>query len=84
MPLPKYDGLIKQSRTLDLAALTAIVGTLVVTLPQLQAIITPEVYGIAFVVLSVVQAWLRSKTTTPIGQKNKPPAQVSGETGGLN
>ena len=65
----KYKGIIKQSRSIDLAAITGMVGTALAALPELRAIIPPESYGAAFVVLSVYQAYLRTKTTGPVGEK---------------
>jgi len=67
--MKKYQGIIKKSRTLDLAAITAIVGTLVATLPQLQAMLSEKHYGIALIVLSASNAYLRSQTTGKVGAK---------------
>jgi hypothetical protein len=69
----KYTGIIKQSRTLDLAAITGVVGAALATLPQLQALISPEQYGMALLILSLWQAYLRAKTTGPIGSKPTQP-----------
>ena len=65
----KYNGIIKKSRTIDLAAVTGMVGAALAALPELRAVIPPEYYGGAFIVLSVYQAYLRVKTTGPMGQK---------------
>lgn len=66
----KYNGIIKKSRTLDKAALVSMVGTALALLPQLQSLITPKEFGIALVVLSLWDAYLRAKTSTPLGQKD--------------
>jgi len=68
--MKNYKGIIKQSRTLDLAAITAVIGTALATMPQLQGLMTEETYGIALLILSVGQAYLRTKTTTAINQKD--------------
>lgn len=65
----KYNGIIKKSRTLDLAAITAMAGASLSLLPQLRDLLDPKDYGIALVALSLLQAYLRSVTTCPIGQK---------------
>jgi|SaaInlStandDraft_6_1057023.scaffolds.fasta_scaffold820680_1 hypothetical protein len=70
--MAKYNGIIKQSRTLDMAALTGMVGTAVALLPQLQNLMDAKTYGIALVILSVGQAYLRTKTTSPINSKREP------------
>lgn len=67
--MTQYKGIIKQSRTLDLAALTGMVGAAVTVLPQLQDLFSPKEYGLAFLLLSIVQAYLRAKTTGPINSK---------------
>lgn len=76
--MAKYQGILKKSRTLDLAALTAMIGTAISLLPQVQALLEPEHYGITLVVLSLVQAWLRVKTTGPIGEKVSQETEAEG------
>ena len=69
--MTKYTGIIKQSRTLDVAALTAMIGTALTLLPELQALLDAKTYGIVLMVLSLIQAYLRTKTTGPINSKNQ-------------
>ena len=63
-----YNGLIKKSRTYDYAALLAVFGAVLQTLPGLQSILQDN-YGIVFMVVSVVVAVLRQKTTGAVGAK---------------
>ena len=50
--MAKYNGIIKQSRTLDMAALTGMVGTAVALLPQLQNLMDAKTYGIAMNIIN--------------------------------
>lgn len=63
----KYEGLIKKSRTLDLAALVTIFGAVQVALPQLQ--LDPATYGWVNLGVGVTIALLRYITTGPVGDK---------------
>ena len=64
----KYKGIIKKSRTMDYAALLAIGGTVLQTLPMLQDQLQGN-YGYVFMGVSVIVAILRSKTNGPVGDK---------------
>lgn len=61
----KYTGLIKGSRTFDTAALIAVLGALIQYLPMAKEVIGDN-YGIIFIVLSVLMAYLRHITTGPV------------------
>jgi len=68
-----YTGLIKNSRTLDLVAISGMVdaislGFLAYAPEQLH--ITVPVYAGIRITLGVLAAYLRFKTTTPVGEKN--------------
>lgn len=64
----KYQGKIRKSRTYDYAALLAIMGAALQTLPMLQEQLSGY-YGYIFMSASVITAYLRSKTTGPVGEK---------------
>jgi hypothetical protein len=64
----KYKGIIKKSRTYDYAALLAVFGAVLQTMPAMQDILADN-YGIAFMAVSVVVAFLRHKTTGAVGAK---------------
>ncbi len=59
----RKDGTI--SRTQIINSITAISGVLLVTLPNIQAQIEPDVYGWIVMMLGTVNLYLR-KTTTKI------------------
>lgn len=63
----KYQGAIKKSRMYDAAALLGIFGAVQATLPGLG--LDPQITGIANMVFAVLIAYLRTKTTGPVGQK---------------
>lgn len=63
-----YKGVIKKSRTYDYAAMLAVCGAVLQALPMLQEYLAGN-YGFAFMVVSVLVAYLRHKTTGPVGQK---------------
>jgi len=63
-----YKGAIKKSRTYDYAALLGIMGAALQTLPMLQEQLSGY-YGYIFMGASVITAYLRAKTTGPVGQK---------------
>ncbi|MHB0978395.1 MAG: hypothetical protein ACYC1K_03300 [Minisyncoccota bacterium] len=68
----KYKGMIKGSRTLDLAALSVVIdamslGFLAYSPEQLG--ITIAVYMAIRIALTSLQAYLRFKTTGPVGEK---------------
>lgn len=67
-----YKGIINQSRTLDLAALSTVVDAIAPVIVMFE----PEQIGITVVAymairmgLNALAAWLRYKTTGPVGQK---------------
>lgn len=64
----KYKGIIKKSRTYDYAALLAVFGAVLQTMPAMQDMLADH-YGTAFMVVSIVVAYLRHKTTGPAGAK---------------
>jgi len=64
----KYNGLIKKSRTYDYAALLAIFGAVLQSLPGLQDLLADN-YGSVFMIVSVITAYLRHKTTGAVGAK---------------
>lgn len=57
----------KGYRTLTFALLLGIFGAVEATLPGLQKLISPEMYGYGTVLVSVVVAVLRFVTTTAVG-----------------
>ena len=64
----KYNGVIKKSRTYDYAALLAVGGVVLQTLPMLQDQLAGN-YGFVFMGVSVLVAYLRNKTTGSVGDK---------------
>lgn len=64
----KYSGIIKKSRTLDTAALIATLGAVIQYLPMAKEAIGDN-YGVIFIVLSVLMAYLRHTTTGKVGEK---------------
>lgn len=67
-----YKGIIKNSRTLDLVAVSAILDAVALGFlaysPQQLGIAVP-VYAAVRIVLTAVQAYLRFKTSGPVGEK---------------
>lgn len=63
-----YKGLIKKSRTLDMAAMVAALGVLEMNLPLVRESLG-NYYGWVFIGIAVAAAVLRLKTTGPVGQK---------------
>jgi len=68
----KYQGVIKKSRTLDLAMVSQMVDAAALGFlaydPQ-QLGLTIPVYAGARVAINILQAYLRYKTTGPVGNK---------------
>jgi hypothetical protein len=64
----KYKGIIKKSRTYDYAALLAVFGAVLQSLPMLQDMLEGH-YGVVFMVVSMIVAFLRHKTSGPVGAK---------------
>lgn len=67
-----YEGVIKKSRTLDLAALSSIldaVAPVVLILNPQDIGVTALGYAGIRMAINGLQAYLRFKTTTPIGDK---------------
>lgn len=67
-----YQGLIKKSRTLDLAAVSQMVDAAALGFLAYQPAdlgITIPVYAGIRIAVNVLQAYLRFKTTGPVGQK---------------
>lgn len=68
----EYNGIIKGSRTLDVAALSVVIdatslGFLAYSPEQLD--VTVPIYMGIRIALTAVQAYLRFKTTSPVGEK---------------
>ena len=67
-----YKGIIKNSRTLDLVAVSAILDAVALGFlaysPQQLGIAVPD-YAAVRIVLTAVQAYLRFKTSGPVGEK---------------
>jgi hypothetical protein len=68
----KYTGVIKQSRTLDLAAVSAMfdmaaLGFLAYSPEQLG--LTVPIYAGIRIIITVAQVYLRFKTTGSVGEK---------------
>ena len=63
-----YTGIIKKSRTYDYAALLAVFGAALQSLPMLQTVLAGH-YGLVFMGVSVIVAYLRHKTTGAAGDK---------------
>jgi hypothetical protein len=67
-----YSGFIKGSRTLDIIAIQSIVDAISLGFlaysPEQWHISIP-IYGIIRIGFGVLSAWLRFKTSTPIGAK---------------
>ena len=66
----KYKGMIKKSRTLDAAGIVAALGVAIETLPMLKDMLA-EHYGLVFVGVSMLFAYLRAVTTKPLDQKDE-------------
>ena len=68
----KYQGIIKQSRTLDLAMLSSVLDAIALGFlaysPEQLGITIPMYAGIR-VAINALQAYLRFKTTGPVGVK---------------
>jgi len=67
-----YNGIIKKSRSLDLAALSQFVdaGALAILAYSPEDLgITVPTYAVVRVAINVLQAYLRFKTTGPVGDK---------------
>ena len=68
----EYNGLIKGSRTLDVAALSVIIDAISLGFlaysPEQLGIAIPIYMGIR-IALTAFQAYLRFKTTGPVGEK---------------
>ena len=70
--MAEYQGIIKKSRTLDVAAISVIIdaaslGFLAYSPEQLGLAI--PIYMVIRIALTAVQAYLRFKTTGPVGDK---------------
>ena len=68
----KYEGILKKSRTLDLAMLSQIVdavGLAFLAYSPEQLGVTTLVYFVIRVGLNGLQAFLRFKTVGPVGEK---------------
>jgi hypothetical protein len=77
----KYNGIIKGSRTLDLALFEAIYGGVIAAAPEAFGVITGApvdnkivyygclVVGASKFILAGVHAYLRFDTTGPVGEK---------------
>jgi hypothetical protein len=61
---------IKGYRTVIFAVILAILGAAQVLLPNLQGVITPELYGYITFGIGVMIAGLRAVTTTPLGKRD--------------
>lgn len=57
----------RKSKTLNFAGLLAILGAVQLTLPEVRALVSPEVYGWGLVAIGAIVAWLRFVTTDAIG-----------------
>lgn len=68
----KYQGVIKKSRTLDLAALQVVIDAgflaFMAYSPEQLGLSVPVYFGIR-VLLSAILAYLRFRTTGPVGEK---------------
>ena len=68
----EYKGIIKQSRTLDLTAFATMLDAISLAFlaysPE-QLKITIPVYAVIRMILNVATAYLRFKTTGPVGEK---------------
>jgi len=68
----KYEGVIKKSRTLDLAALQTMIDAgflaFMAYTPEQLGVTVPTFFGVR-VAFSVLQAYLRFRTTGPVGGK---------------
>lgn len=64
-----YNGLIKKSRTYDMQAIIAVLGIVELNMHLLQSQLG-EHYGVVFIVIAALGAFLRAKTTGPVGQKD--------------
>jgi len=65
-----YKGVIKKSRTLDAAALIAVLGVIEANFGLLREMLG-EHYGISYIAIAAIMAWLRVKTTGPVGDKDE-------------
>ena len=63
-----YKGLIKQSHTMDYAALLTTFGVIQQSLPMIEENLAGY-YGYVFMAVGVVVALLRQKTKGPVGAK---------------
>ena len=64
----KYQGLIKKSRTYDLAAFMGVLSAAQTSLPMVQDQLG-DAYGWIMLAASVLMAHLRKTTTGPVGVK---------------
>ena len=64
-----YNGIIKKSRTLDVAALLAMLGVVQQALPSVQTQLG-DYYGLVFMGVGAIVAYLRTTTTGPVGAKS--------------
>jgi len=65
----KYRGIVKRSRTLDAAVLVAVLGAVELNFPLLQDMLG-EWYGVSYIFIAGLMAYLRFVTTGPVGQKD--------------
>lgn len=63
-----YKGLIKKSRTLDVAAVIAILGVIEANFSLISDQLG-EYQGFVYIGISIAMALLRMKTTAPVGDK---------------
>lgn len=67
-----YKGIIKKSRTLDLAMVSSLVDAVALgflSYDPTQLGIAVPIYATVRIVINVLQAYLRFQTTTPVGEK---------------
>lgn len=64
----KYQGMIKKSRTYDYATFVILLGVVEQNLPMVREQLG-EYYGWVFIGVGLGIAWLRRKTTGPVGEK---------------
>ena len=68
----EYKGIIKGSRTLDVAALSVVIDSMSLGFlaysPEQLGVAIPIYMGVR-IALTSLQAYLRFKTTTPVGEK---------------
>lgn len=58
-----------KSKTINFAIILGVIGAVQITLPAIQASVSPAFYGYATIVLAMVVAVLRVLTTTPLKDK---------------